>query len=330
MSPPTPAGLLEAVKTDAFLVTNPINIRYLTGCKVSSGALLVRPKSATLFVSDLYAEKAASQAFAHVHIQNADTMRPVLSKLRRVAIEGDYLTVALQSSLERKYKNTKFIHKDWIVEEFRRKKSADEIRFITRACIYTKTILKAVPRLLRKGFTEKGLAFELELLARKIGADGMAFETIVAYGEHTSRPHHSVTDKRYSAGQLVLVDMGTQVNGYASDFTRMYFSKLTVEQAIAYRALTEAKKKAERALKPGITNHALDTVAREYLKKQGYEKEFCHSLGHGLGLEIHEGVNLSGKAPKKKLLKHEVITIEPGLYFPGKWGMRLEDTHVIS
>ncbi len=322
--------LLKAAKAPAFLITNPVNIRYVTGAEVSVGAVLLAGKTATLFVDSRYTEKAASQIYRHIRLRTPEELSKTLEKTRRVAFEGDFVTCATHSKWQQKFKNTKFVQKDWMIEDIRRSKTESERKAIRTACTITKKILAGMPTLLKKGFTERELAVEIERIARKMGAEGMAFDSIVAFGEHTSRPHHSPTDRRLKKTDIVQIDMGVKVDGYCSDYSRVYFvSAPTSEQRKAYRALTKAKKMAERAMKPGITNRELDAIARSSLKAAGYDKEFSHSLGHGVGLEIHEGINLSGKAPIKKLLKHEVITIEPGLYFPGKWGMRLEDTHII-
>jgi Xaa-Pro aminopeptidase len=159
----------------------------------------------------------------------------------------------------------------------------------------------------------------------------MAFETIVAFGENTSKPHHHPTERKLKKGDIVQIDMGVKINGYCSDYSDVYFtSPATPEQKIALSALKKAAKTAKKLVKEGISNRLLDQTARRILKTYGYDKEFSHALGHGVGLEIHEGVTLSSKAPVMKLKKNEVITIEPGLYFEGKWGMRVEETVVVE
>lgn len=158
----------------------------------------------------------------------------------------------------------------------------------------------------------------------------MAFDTIVGFGEHTSRPHHHPTDRALRKGDIVQIDLGLKIDGYCSDMSRVFYTGTkTSRQAKAYRALLEAKKTAEKMVKPGVDVRALDQAARRVLKKHGFGKEFCHALGHGLGLDIHEAPTISGKSKPYRLKKDEVITIEPGLYFPGEWGMRIEDTMIV-
>jgi Xaa-Pro aminopeptidase len=159
----------------------------------------------------------------------------------------------------------------------------------------------------------------------------MAFPTIVGFGENTAFPHHHPTTRRLKRGDIVQIDLGVKAGGYCSDYSRVFFTaKPTAEQRKALLALKRAKAAAEQLIRVGMENRVLDLKAREVLASFGIEKAFTHALGHGVGLEIHEGLSISKKAKRKKLLKNEVITIEPGVYFPGKWGMRVEDTIVVG
>lgn len=212
----------------------------------------------------------------------------------------------------------------------RRSKSLTELSDIKRACRITLSILKNMPRLLRYGTTERGVAQKIEALALKSGAESMAFPSIVAFGENTAFPHHHPTERRLRRGDIVQIDMGVKVNGYCSDYSRVYFTGTpTAEQRKALLALKRAKAAAEELVRSGGDNRLIDRKAREALASFDLEKAFTHALGHGVGLEIHEGLSISKKAKRKKLLKNEVITIEPGVYFPGQWGMRVEDTIVV-
>jgi Xaa-Pro aminopeptidase len=228
-------------------------------------------------------------------------------------------------------KNKKFVQIIGLIEGLRKIKDSSELHAISSACLITKKALSRVGSLMRYGMTERQLAFELVAYCMKQGADGMAFDTIVAFGQNTSKPHHKPTNRVLKKGDIVQVDMGCTYDGYCSDYSRVYFTcHPSPNQLKAYRALKEAKKVAEKFLKPGVLNTKLDEVARGVLRLHGYDKEFSHSLGHGVGLDIHEGVTLSMKAPPVRLRKNEVVTIEPGLYFPGKFGMRIEDTRIVG
>ncbi len=259
----SPRRLLQAAKTPAFLVTNPVNIRFITGTSVSTGAVLITAHAIQLFVDARYSEKALSQIHKNVRINTSEQLIQTLTKIRKIGFEGDFVTCAILLKWKKKFKNTKFVQCDWIVEEFRRQKAPHEIAATRKACAITLKVLKAIPAFLKKKHTEQSLALEIEVLSRSLGAESMAFDTIVAFGEHTSRPHHSPTNRKLKKDDIVQIDMGVKVDGYCSDYSRVFFlAKPTAEQAKAYRALKKAKNNAEKALKVGVSNHALDRIAR--------------------------------------------------------------------
>ncbi len=321
---------LSLLSAQALIISNPTNIRYLTGIHASFGLLLVTKKNAVLFVDSRYSEVASNSAGRTMQIADPLQLKDYLTRYKRVGFESEDVSVARLERWKKQFKNKKFVQTKDLVEGLRRSKDADELMFISQACSITKQALSRVPALLVHGMTERTLAFDLFVYCMKHGADGMAFETIVGFGENTSKPHHRPTNRKLKKGDIVQIDMGASYAGYRSDFSRVYFTaKPTLRQTKAYQALKEAKKSAEKLLKPGVLSTALDLEARRVLKLHGFDKEFSHSLGHGVGLDIHEGVTLSAKSPPLKLKKNEVITIEPGLYFPEKFGMRIEDTIIV-
>jgi Xaa-Pro aminopeptidase len=323
--------LLKKAKADALLITNLINIRFLTGVSVSAGCVLLRKDACTLFVDHRYTEMAHQSVKNGITVQNLNDLKNTLCDISVVAFEGNDVTVARLTQWQKKYKNTKFVQSSDLIEELRREKGPEELQKIRKACIITKRILREMPSLLTIGISEQELEWAIQCKAREYGAMHMAFETIVAFGENTSKPHHHPTERRLQKGDLVQIDMGVAVDGYASDYSEVYFTdRPTPEQKKTLSALRKAAKAAKALVKEGVSNRLLDQTARKILKTYGYDKEFSHALGHGLGLEIHEGVVISSKAPLMKLKKNEVITIEPGLYFAGKWGMRVEETVVVS
>jgi Xaa-Pro aminopeptidase len=323
--------LVKNQRLEALYVTNLTNIRYLTGIEASAGVMLVTPKKVMLFLDSRYSEMAYSRAPKKILVMDPAKILDILSAYKRIGIESEDMTVARLNRLKSKLKNRKFVHTFGILEGLRRKKDLYELSLISRASSLTKRVLNQVPTLLKIGITERQLSWKIYELCQSYGAQGLAFETIVAFGEHSSRPHHHPTERKLKKGDVVQIDMGARYQGYCSDYSRVYCTApKTREQSKAYKALSEAKKKAESLLKKNVTNHELDIAARKVLKDYGYDKEFSHSLGHGLGLDIHESPTLSKRAPMMKLQKGEVVTIEPGLYFEGKWGMRLEDTWVVS
>jgi Xaa-Pro aminopeptidase len=328
---PSAKYLLEYAKTPAFLVSNLTNIRYLTGLQLSMGMLLVLPKRYVLFVDSRYRETADRLATASLAVRDLGDFSKMMEAVSECGFEADDVHVARFSNCKKKFKNTKFIQKMDCVEHFRRSKSEDELKYIKKAKRITKELMRRIPSALRASITEEKLARQINIWALELGAEGMAFDSIVAFGKNTSIPHHHPTSKSLKKGEIVQIDIGAKYKGYCSDASEVFFTvPPTSLQQKTYVALVEAQKTAFELLRVGVTNRALDTAARDVLRREGIEQYFSHSLGHGVGLDIHEGVTLSSKAPETKLLKNEVITLEPGVYFPGKFGMRVEDTFIVE
>jgi len=323
---------MKQEKIQNLLVTNLLNIEYLTGIKASVATMLVMQKEAYVFLDQRYSEMASKRAEGIFQVLDPVTLKHSLLQVGQLGIEADTMTVEMYDSLKSLLKNKKIVHTSGFIIGLRRIKEHSELSKIRQACKITKSVLRVIPTELKVGMTEQELAWRIESLCREKGATGMAFDTIVAFGKNTSSPHHKPTKTKYAKNDLVQIDMGASVDSYCSDYSRIFgTSTMNAEQKKAHSALKQAKKSAELLLKPGTSLHRLDKLARKILRNHGYGDDvFCHALGHGLGLEIHEGVVLSQKRPDHRLLKGDVITIEPGLYFPGKFGIRIEDTHIIS
>ncbi len=295
--------------------------------------MLVRRGNAAplLFVDGRYTEKAADEAKRGIRILHRSELRGVLKRMKRIRFEAEDVTVSRLKRWKKQFREVTFLPSEGIVEKWRRAKRPDEIQAIKKACRVTDKVLHILPRKIRPSMTEKELGWEIEKLSRECGADGMAFETIVAFGPSTSRPHHRPTDRKLRKGEIVQIDMGVKVRGYCSDCSRVFFTgKPSEEQKKVFALLLAIVQETTKMAKTGASNRALDRYARKVLKKFGWDKHFLHSLGHGVGLEIHEGVNISGKAKHTKLLRNEIITTEPGVYFADKWGMRIEDTTLVT
>lgn len=330
MKPKSPAEILRQAHLKAIIITDLVNIQYLTGVNLSYGILLVTSHAYHLFLDDRYMEEATGASDNSVRIHDLDALKKFMKKSSVCGFESDKVTVERLRKWKGKYKNTKFIRRKGIVEEFRRQKDDRELKRFRRAQRITGELLRRVPAALRSYPTEKRLAWRLENWARELGAESLAFEPIVAFGNHTSHPHHHSTDRKLKKGHIVQIDVGARYKGYCSDRSEVFFTQEpTSLQKKVYRAVEEAKEAALEKVRAGVTTHALDKAASKVLKKHGFEKYFTHALGHGVGLEIHEGVSLSQNAPRKKLLENEIITIEPGVYLPGKFGIRLEEEVVV-
>lgn len=330
MRPVNSESVLKKAKIRAFLVSNLTNIRYLSGVEVSAGLLLVRPKGMTVFVDSRYTEAAQKEVREGVDVAAIDDLPATLKRIRRCGVEAESVTLQRFASWKRKFKNTKFVQKEGIIEEFRRSKSKDELRHVQKAQRITHELLARIPGALKRGVTEKAIAEQLRRWSVDLGADGLSFDPIVAFGKNSSRPHHHPGSTKLARQDIVQVDVGARIEGYCADQSAVFFvGKPTEQQQQVYSAVERAKDAAIAALKPGVTNHVLDSIARKVLAEEGLEEYFTHSLGHGVGLDIHEGISLSKKAPKTRLLKNEIVTIEPGVYIPGKFGIRLEEEVVV-
>jgi Xaa-Pro aminopeptidase len=285
----------------------------------------------TLFTDARYREEAERQAHRGIRIEDAEHLATTMTKLRRVGYESDALTMERLLRWKRKFKNTKFIHSAGVIAEFRRSKDPEELRCFRRAQRMTREILRRVPRVLRRPITERELAWQLHVWAHELGADTLAFDPIVAFGTHTSSPHHHPTDRVLKHGHIVQVDVGARYRGYCADQSAVFLTgKPTAFQTKVLQAVSAAKNRAISAVQPGVSTRSLDQIARDVLRRYGFEQYFCHALGHGVGLEIHEGPSLSLRATDMHLLKNEIVTIEPGVYFPGKFGMRMEEEVIVS
>lgn len=331
MRPVRSSAVIRGVDAPALLVTDILNIRYLTGVKLTSGILLISAKGFELFVDGRYTEIAEDNARKGIRVRPHMELDKTLSKLKRCAFESENITVARFTGWKKKFKNTKFVQSSGVIEEFRRSKDAEELKCFRKAQSITQAMIAKVPALLRRPISEHAVAWKLREWAMEMGADGLAFEPIVAFGTHSSRPHHRPTDRVLKKGNIVQIDVGAVYRGYAADQSAIFFTaKPTPLQMSVYAAVADAYVQCCEAVKTGVTNVALDAMAREILKGYGYADFFVHSLGHGVGLDVHEGVNLSSRAPEKKLLKNEIVTIEPGVYLPGKFGIRLEKEVVVG
>jgi len=325
-----------------LLVGNLTNIRYLSGLSMTAGVILLTQKQKILFTDDRYLEKAKEEAKRGIRVRHIEELPKYMKKYRRVRVEADDLTITRLKRWKKKFRGTKLVPSEGIIEEMRRRKKPAELKALMKACRITDKILAMIPKRLVRAcrsvarnapthLTERALAWEIEKLAHDFGVDEMAFETIVAFGPHTSRPRHRPTKRKLKKGDLVQIDMGVKVDGYCSDCSRVFFTgKPTKEQREVFDLLLCTVKETTKMAKIGSLNTALDTYAREKLKKEGYGDLFLHSLGHGIGLEVHESINISSRAQRKRLLAQEVVTTEPGIYFAGKWGMRIEDTIVVG
>ena len=321
---------------DALLVTNLNNVRYLTGFTGSNGTVLLgRDGAARLFTDPRYTIQAGTQADCAVTIAKGQMNEAIVKAVakagyRRIAVEQDSLTVGQFEALKKALPaRVETVPVSGIVEVLRMVKDADELRAIRESVTANSAALEEALLQLKPGMSETDLAAEIDYRNRRLGADAPAFDTIVASGERSALPHAQPGSDLIGSG-ILLIDMGAFRAGYASDMTRMvHVGAPSGKYKKAYKAVLEAQLAAIAAVKPGVKTSAVDKAARRVLKKHGLEKEFVHSTGHGLGLEIHERPRI-GRKDLARLEEGMAITIEPGVYIEGWGGIRIEDTVVVT
>lgn len=319
---------------DALLVTAPANVRYLSGFTSPADArILVTEDAATLLTDGRYIAQAGDESRLPVDIvaSSAGWLERVveLAQPCTLAVEADHLTVKQYRDLADKL-GRELIPTTGLVTGFRLIKNAEELAFIREAARIADDAFAHIVCFIRAGLSEVEVALELEGFMRRAGAERKAFDITVASGRRSSMPHGTASPKIIETGELVTLDFGATVNGYHSDMTRtVAVGSVSERDQRLYDAVLEAQEAALAALGPGVDGKAVDAVARETLKKYDLDAHFTHSLGHGVGLEVHEAPSLTFR--KSDILKPGMtVTVEPGVYLPGEAGVRIEDLCVIT
>jgi len=330
-------ALFERKKISALLVTHLPNIYYLCGFLGSAGVLLVGPSESILWVDPRYTLQAAEQAEGVEVIEaRKGLLRECAGWIRKkrlgpVGYDDAVLTCREFASLEK----AGGLRRQWIpaagmVEDLRIVKDPGEIDCIRKAGKLTAEVFEEVRGKIRPGLKESDLAAEVEHRMKLRGAEGVAFETIVASGERSAWPHAMPSAKLLKENDLVIVDLGAILGGYAADMTRtVYLGKPSARVQTLYNKVREAQERATRVARAGRLTGDVDAVARRVLAKKKLDQYFTHSTGHGVGLEIHEMPRVS-RGGKARLRPGYVITIEPGVYLEGVGGVRIEDTVLVT
>lgn len=327
---------LAAQPFDGMLVMKPENRRYLSGFTGSSAYLLITETDAVLLTDFRYTEQAKEQATNFRIVEHGpsaiDSIRTELAALgvKKLGFEKDYLTYAQYASFSEKLSPIELVPAEAFIESIRAIKDEQEIAVIKKACEIADAAFSHILTFLKPGISEKDVALELEYFMRRQGAKGTSFDTIVASGVRSSLPHGVASDKILEKGNFVKMDFGALYNGYCSDITRtVVLGEADEKQKEIYNIVLEAQLHALENLKPGMTGKEADALARDIIKEKGYGDKFGHSLGHGLGLFIHEDPRLSALSDDV-LEPGMVVTVEPGIYLPGFGGVRIEDDVVIT
>lgn len=330
---------LVAADLDAILVTDLVNVRYLSGFTGSNAAMLIRVDDVTpvLATDGRYRTQAAQQVpDAELVIERACaphlTARACASGVGRLGFESHVVTVDGFQALQDAAGDTELVRASGTVEALREVKDAGEIAVLRLACEAADAALGDLVERggLRPGRTEKEVRRELEALMLDRGADGASFETIVAAGANSAVPHHRPTDTVLAAGDFVKIDFGALVSGYHSDMTRTFVLDSAAQwQRDLYELVATAQRAGREALAAGASLKAVDAASRQVIADAGYADNFGHGLGHGVGLQIHEAPGINSSAAGT-LLAGSVVTVEPGVYLPDRGGVRIEDTLVVA
>lgn len=320
-----------------ILALCPVDLRYVTGLSMSRGTLLVTPTKASLFIDRRYAFAAVSLSPEfEVVVSASSAEEKVALQERLLLIKGpvgfDPSTTTVDQyeaffALGQELKSASALF-----SELRRPKSPEEINAITAACMLCVQGFQFVLHQIREGVTEEQLVQALKGFWFTNGAESLSFDPIIAFGPNSACPHWIPSAFALTKGSTVLIDIGVSVHGYNSDMTRtLFFGRPDPELAACQAVVFQAYRRAEESAKPGVTPFELDAVAREYIASEGYGEYFVHGLGHGVGLQVHEPPRISATAPNESPLQvGDVITIEPGIYLPGRGGIRVENTVVIE
>jgi Xaa-Pro aminopeptidase len=314
---------------EPLLVTNPVNVFYLSGFKSSNAALLVEPERVRLFSDFRYAE--AARAVAGVEFE--ETKRALLKDLARrlsgrIGFEAEFVPYAGYVTLSSN--GVEPIPRSGLVERLRGAKEDGELDAIRRACAITDRVYERLAEERFVGRTERDVAWTIEQLFHQEGAEALAFDTIVASGSNAAQPHGRATDREIGRGETVIVDAGCTIDGYVSDYTRTFATgPLDDDLKEAYEVVLAAQQAGLDAIRAGVTGLDADAAARAVVEGTRFAGSFGHGLGHGLGLVAHEAPRMSTES-EDMLEPGNVVTVEPGIYLAGRAGMRIEDDVVVT
>lgn len=317
-------------QVDGLIIGSPANRYWLSGFSGSAGYLLVTADKAIVATDFRYwtQVKAEAPAFELMEWHRRDEDWLALARqggVRRLGLEAQHITL-LDAARFKKATDIDWVELPETLESLREVKTAVELEKIRAAARITDQIMSQVNEIAQPGMTEKQLAWELEKSMREIGADSMAFTVIVASGPHSALPHHHPDGRSLQVGDAIVVDMGAQLNDYKSDLTRTFHLGNHPSEAFwqIYNLVLEAQTAVLRHSRPGMSGKEIDALARDVITAANHGEHFGHGLGHGVGLDIHEGPSLSTRN-EKPIMPGMIMTVEPGVYVPDWGGVRIED-----
>ena len=322
---------VQEAGAEAFLVSAPANIRYLSGfSSPEDGVVVLLPERTILITDGRYLAQADEESTVEVVIARPwqEWLAATLQGAR-LAVEADHMTLATYEQLSQELGHCP-VRVSGLVEGHRLIKYEVEIAHLRRAAEITDAAFDHILEIIRPGIQEVEISLELERYMRLCGADSSSFNPIVASGPRSAMPHGRASQRVLRTGELVTLDFGAVVSGYHADMTRtLALGKISAQHTALYDAVLTTQTEAIAAVVPGARGAELDRLARDRLAEQGLAEYFAHSLGHGVGLQIHEGPRLSQRFDDL-LMPDMVITIEPGVYIPGDVGVRIEDLLAVT
>ncbi|TWU38951.1 putative peptidase [Novipirellula aureliae] len=329
---------LESLEIDAILVTDPTNVRYLSGFTGDSSYLFVGRERAEMLSDGRYEIQLSEQCPNLRTVIRPpsqlimDLVKTVINESgdRRIGIEASDVTLGQYQELCEKCPDVHFVATESVIQRQRMVKDAHEIAIVRQSVQIAQRSFQSLLPMLSTKWSERAIAHELEAKMRFLGAEGASFKPIVAFNAAGALPHYEPADLFLPSQGTVLIDWGARFKGYASDLTRtMTIGTISDKFEHAYQSVLEAQLAAIEAIRPGAEGKDIDRIVREKLEKAGYGKEFNHGLGHGFGLEIHESPRMSPNC-EHTLLPGMIITVEPGVYLSGQFGIRIEDDVLVT
>lgn len=324
---------MSSLDLQGLIISNPINVKYLTNIDAEGILLLTRKDN--IFITDgRYVEHVHSVLTLYDEIIvydlkdiSKDDYENFFMFCENVGFEENYVTYAGYKELIRKYKINNLVETENIIERQRMIKDNDEISKVQKACEITDNCFSYLQSYIKPGMTEKQIANEIENYYKEY-ADGLSFETIVASGENSSKPHAVPTDRKIQTQDIITIDMGCKVDGYCSDMTRTIFVGNVPDYVKnVYDLVLKKQQQVIEDMKDGESTRQLTTMVENDFRLEGYD--LIHALGHGVGMEIHEAPYINHRSDTQ-LKENMIVTDEPGIYIPGKFGVRIEDTIQIT
>lgn len=320
---------------DAILITDKYNMRYIAGYR-GEGMLLYTAYHKYILTDSRYTEQVEKECIEYECVDIADngygkTLSKVISSdIKKLGFENNSISYKVYEGLKKCLADISFIELDESIDELRIIKDDEEIENLRTAEGIGDAAFTHILKYLKPGISEQDIALELEYFMKKNGAEGLSFDTIAASGKNSSMPHAIPTDKALENGDFITMDFGCIYQGYCSDMTRTVgIGRISSMQESVYDIVLKAQLEAMKAIKPGILCSEIDRIARNIIRDAGYGNCFGHGLGHSVGLFIHENPRFSPKC-NTVLEPGMVITVEPGIYLPGQFGVRIEDLIVVT